>query len=398
MNVKVATRFEAAENVANYQPYWSLLLFVAVLAASLYFSYSGHSLLAVSLLIGLGLGFAFQRSRFCITSAFRDFILFRNVEMTLTIVYLLALLTAGFVIINVYSHLKGLSLPVAINTFGVHTALGSMMFGTGMVIAGGCATGMMTRLGEGHIQHMCTFAGFLTGSVLGAWHRFYWIGVIQASPKMFLPDRFGWPGAASLQFLVLAILYKFFTRYRFVPKDNPQSKLNHRKNLLRESWSYRAGATVIAILGTLLYLYRGRAFSVTTGITYWGSWLYTKLGGQVSEWVYYQSPRHEAALHNGFLLTTESFLNAGFILGALISMLAASEGRLRKVRSWKHAGLAAAGGLLMGYGSRLSQGCNIGAFLSAVSSLSVQGWVYAVFVFFGAYLGTRIMLWAFLDS
>jgi uncharacterized membrane protein YedE/YeeE len=52
----------------------------------------------------------------------------------------------------------------------------------------------------------------------------------------------------------------------------------------------------------------------------------------------------------------------------------------------------------MGYGARVSQGCNIGAFSTAIGSFSLQGWVFAVFALLGAYLGTRLMIRIFMKD
>ncbi|MFW5647507.1 MAG: YeeE/YedE thiosulfate transporter family protein [Candidatus Alkaliphilus sp. MAG34] len=45
----------------------------------------------------------------------------------------------------------------------------------------------------------------------------------------------------------------------------------------------------------------------------------------------------------------------------------------------------------MGYGTRLSFGCNIGAYFSAIPSLSLHGWVFGTFMFVGAWIGSKIL-------
>jgi hypothetical protein len=48
------------------------------------------------------------------------------------------------------------------------------------------------------------------------------------------------------------------------------------------------------------------------------------------------------------------------------------------------------GGLLMGYGARLSDGCNIGAYFSALASGSLSGWVWVAAAFGGSLIGLRL--------
>ena len=381
----------------NYQPFISLLLTMIMVATAAIFSAGGYHLLSFSLVIGTSLGYAFQRSRFCLTAASRDFIMFGNTEMTRAVLLLLMLLSLGFIIIFTYSSYSGAPLLLSTRSFGIHTMLGASLFGIGMVIAGGCATGMMMRLGEGSFQQVGTLAGFLIGSLLGAWHRFYWIQFIESSPRIFLPDTFGWPLAFLLQMGVLLGLYLYLCkRDSTIVKFAAESK-RWRPQALNQVWSYNTGAVVIALLATGLYYYRGRDYGVTTGLTYWAASIYNNLGGELSQWAYFSESRHAAALAGGFFMTTESMLNLGFIVGAAISALIASEWRIRKTRSYTHFFLAAIGGVLMGYGSRVAQGCNIGSLLSAIGSFSVQGWVFAVFVIVGAYIGTRIVVAVFMN-
>jgi len=56
---------------------------------------------------------------------------------------------------------------------------------------------------------------------------------------------------------------------------------------------------------------------------------------------------------------------------------------------------AAIGGFLMGYGARLSGGCNIGAYFSALASSSVSAWAWVAAAFVGSWFGLRFrqVLW-----
>jgi len=51
---------------------------------------------------------------------------------------------------------------------------------------------------------------------------------------------------------------------------------------------------------------------------------------------------------------------------------------------------ACVAGLVMGYSSRMSFGCNVGAFLDGIASASVHGWIWFAMAFLGSILGVRI--------
>ena len=88
---------------------------------------------------------------------------------------------------------------------------------------------------------------------------------------------------------------------------------------------------------------------------------------------------------------TGTMLNIGIILGALIATLLASQFKFKKIKSLKQVVAAILGGLLMGYGARLAGGCNIGALFSGIASLSLSGWVFAVFLLAGAWIGSKLL-------
>ena len=49
------------------------------------------------------------------------------------------------------------------------------------------------------------------------------------------------------------------------------------------------------------------------------------------------------------------------------------------------------GGFIMGFGTRLSNGCNVGALYTPIAEFSLSGWVYLVVVVTGGLLGNLIL-------
>nr|WP_329603634.1 YeeE/YedE thiosulfate transporter family protein [Pseudomonas putida] len=80
----------------------------------------------------------------------------------------------------------------------------------------------------------------------------------------------------------------------------------------------------------------------------------------------------------------------GIVLGALLA--AGLAGRFAPSLKIPLASLVAAviGGLLLGYGSRLAYGCNIGAYFSGIASGSVHGWLWLVAAYGGNLIGVRL--------
>ncbi|MDR2397646.1 MAG: YeeE/YedE family protein [Spirochaetaceae bacterium] len=166
------------------------------------------------LFIGMGIGYALQRSRFCFTAAYRDPVLTGSTKMTKALLIALAASTIGFAGIHISRYGADLSkLPETApgGAVGLHLVMGSFIFGIGAVLAGGCACGIFVRVGEGSIQSLIALAFFIAGSTIGAPLM---TNVVRKSPLLYsgkvvyLPQLLGGFGPAILiQLLVLLLLW-----------------------------------------------------------------------------------------------------------------------------------------------------------------------------------------------
>ncbi|RCX20382.1 hypothetical protein DFP94_103106 [Fontibacillus phaseoli] len=163
------------------------------------------------------------------------------------------------------------------------------------------------------------------------------------------------------------------------------------KRLLKEPLSYVAGAVLLAVFATAHLAVFSKGWGVTSAFADWGAWIYELFGGNVDKWAYFGSEKAQKTLSSGFMNDGGSIRNLGIVLGALLATLFASEFKIKKIKSKKQVVAAVLGGLLMGYGARLANGCNIGALFTAISSLSLSGWIFGAFLFVGAFIGSKLL-------
>ena len=164
------------------------------------------------------------------------------------------------------------------------------------------------------------------------------------------------------------------------------------KKFLKDPWPYTAGGVLLAIINIGMFASTGKAWGVSTPFSYWAAWIYKAIGGNPENWFYYQQKTHEAALQAGFLNDMHSVSDIGIIFGAFLATLLASQFKIKKIKSVRQVVAAVLGGLLMGYGARISFGCNIGALFSGVASMSLHGWMYWIFIFIGAWIGSKLLV------
>ncbi|ADK79630.1 YeeE/YedE thiosulfate transporter family protein [Sediminispirochaeta smaragdinae] len=170
-------------------------------------------------------------------------------------------------------------------------------------------------------------------------------------------------------------------------KDN-----EYYKKFLKEAWPYVTGAVLLSLFQIVTLAVTGNPWGVSGILANWGAWLYQAVGGSVDKWYYFASEGAQRTLENGILNHGGSMRNFGIIFGALLATLLASGFKIKKIKSWKQVVAAILGGLLMGYGARIGFGCNIGALFSGIASFSLSGWVYAVFLFIGAMVGSKLLV------
>ncbi len=162
----------------------------------------------MSWLFGIVLGFVLRASRFCFTASMRDPVLTGGTNLTKAVITAIALATVGFAAIQYKAHLGGQPIPGNISPVGVHIAVGAFMFGVGMVLAGGCASGTLMRVGEGFSMQWLSLVFFVVGSVWGARAFNFWKpAFMDKGIKIFLPDVIGWLPALVLQFALLLGLF-----------------------------------------------------------------------------------------------------------------------------------------------------------------------------------------------
>ena len=125
-----------------------------------------------AILMGTALGFVLQRGRFCLNSAFRDIIFIQ--DLTFFRAYLLCLVvaiigtnvleSAGLIFTFDQEAGRFVSTELMRQSFvPVANILGGFLFGLGIVLAGGCASGIVYRLGEGQIGALIAIVGFFFG-------------------------------------------------------------------------------------------------------------------------------------------------------------------------------------------------------------------------------------------
>ena len=348
-------------------------------------------------LVGGGLGLVLYHAAFGFTGAWRVFLRDGRSAGLRAQMLMLGLATVVILPLLADGDVLGRSVGGAVAPFGLAVGFGAFLFGIGMQLGGGCASGTLFAVGAGNARMVVTLAAFILGSVAATRHLPWWLETPSLG-RLSLLDAFGLAPALGIQLALIAAiawLALWIERRRTPPplggEDAPRappSPFNER--LLRGPWPLWWGAIGLALLAALTVALAGHPWSVTFGFSLWGAKILGALGLDVASWAFWTWPYPKAALEASILAETTSVMDFGIIIGAMLAAGAAGRfGRLGRL-PYRSFLAAVIGGLLMGYGARLAFGCNIGAFFGGVVSASLHGWLWFVAAMAGCTIGVRL--------
>jgi uncharacterized protein len=264
------------------------------------------------------------------------------------------------------------SLAGSFTPIGVGYLTGALLFGIGMQLGGGCASGTLFALGGGNMRLLVTVVGFIIGSTIGAYHMGFWWSLPYLE-TVTMHSLFGWTGGLILHLMILGGLIYAFKAHKI-----------SRKLLI--------GGVLLAFLNALVLVMTKQPWGEAPAFALWGSKILNAYGFDVAFWDYWVRPAFGNALDASIFKDSVTILDFSIVLGAMA--MAAINGEFHLSFRFPLSAYATAiiGGTLMGYGARLSNGCNIGAYFSGLASGSLSAWGWLAFALLGSYIIVKIKL------
>jgi uncharacterized protein len=132
------------------------------------------------ILLATGIGYAMQRGRWCMVQGFREPHMTGDSKMAKSVALSIAIVAVGAVVLKYSVEMRLFGEPVlnpmhyVRGTFGWGGLVGGFIFGLGAMLAGGCGSGTLWRVGEGQIKLWLVVPFFaLSNSLMVAWFSHY---------------------------------------------------------------------------------------------------------------------------------------------------------------------------------------------------------------------------------
>ena len=370
-------------------------------------------IILVRFLIGLAFGFALVRASLGFAGSVNKLYRVKSSKTAQTILYIFILTSifTAFIISGEESAYK-----LSIYPINLGLMLGGLMFGFGMAMSSCCATGSLTDLASGFSRAFVTIIFFSMGVFLGFSTQKESIFVRESyfssstgeqfQGGIFLPDLFkydgfnGYLGAIILTVIFSLILLYLAKKYEDeFYRNESLSELNVHKNSLFQiifikNWTMPVSVLSISSIFAFLLTYSHKGWGASSSLGIWFGKLMMLFGADAQSLSVF-STKEVTLFSESFLNHAGSIQNIGIIFGAVLALSLAGVFRKKFIAGLKISpkGVAtfAFGGFVMGYGTRLSNGCNVGALYTPIAEFSLSGWIYLIFIVIGGFLGNMFV-------
>ncbi len=325
------------------------------------------------LIVGIIFGFVMQRGRFCMNSAIRDTALLQDYTLLKSVGVAILVEMVGFAIMDAAGIITINPKPL----FWGANLVGSFIFGIGMVVAGGCASGITYRVGEGMMGALAAVIGLATTGTLTAMG---FLKPIKASlqsstivktaddANLTLANLLGVP--YWILALIIAVLAGVIWFLMARQNGDDDLAVDSSVPFFKRTWNWLVTGIGIGIVGIISFPISAAAgrnypLGITAGWIQWVKVLILRVEGQAVNWI--------------------AAMVLGIVIGAFIAALLAGEFKFRFPKIGM-IGQAFLGGLIMGFGAVTSGGCNVTHILSGIPQLSIGSFVAAIAIALGAWV------------
>ena len=393
------------------QPIVGLVLLIAIAIFGVYKSMMDQEL-TLFLITGLALGYILTRARLGFAGGVKRIYLTGEGSLSKALLVMFAISMVMAAGIQWAAARNGMDLPgmSSVKFLNITTMIGGFIFGIGMMLAGGCASGTLSDLGEGEGHALIGITTFILGSIPGilAQDALNQTAIGKIGIQLYLPDVFGYMGSLAISFLLLFGLYILIRKYedfrkkegyyeeivyeeQELPRDKDEDfklfSYNTFHRIFVQRWSFMLGGILLAIMFAFILITTGHSWGVTGPFASWGIAFLQMFG------IEFTAPAFEGAVstaNNGILNDAWTLRNIGIVFGAMIAFLLAGRLSTNFNFSLRNVLYYLLGGFLMGFGARLGGGCNIGALFSGIGNFSIAGWGFFIAITLGGIVGLKL--------
>ncbi len=404
---------------SNQYIWGGILLFFILLVGVVFLDYD----IMLRLLVGTTLGYALSRGSVGFTSSITRMYSHGSTKLFRSLLLMFGL-TSIMMAVVIYG-VGNENLDLWINPINSGLIFGGLIFGFGVVFSKCCVTGALFGAPNNITRTLIVIfsigLGVLAGFPFQMSYQMNFVNITWIATDgyngVYLPYLFGNNDTGIFYSLLLtlvliacisvvALKYETFRKnkgtYRVVDVEENQDKLV-KENLdgsdifsmknyeifFVKPWSREATIVVVTACFVIMTLAFGSGWSASTPYGLWVGKI-LMLFGVSSESLANHTNLGGVFFTQSIFADGISVQNIGIVLGALCNLLLAGKFSPEFKLSGREIFYSVTGGFLVGFATRLANGCNVGAMYTPIANFSLSGWIFLVTMIVGAIIGCKL--------
>ncbi|MUN29019.1 YeeE/YedE thiosulfate transporter family protein [Sulfuracidifex metallicus] len=397
------------------------------------FSYGWPIVFGVFALSGFILGWSAQRGNYCFVNAMTSVFTVRSYERfgALLLLFGLSALGAGLLV--------GIGLIPASDQYyfnyfgGWYILVGSIIFGFGAALAGGCNLSMLYRAASGYVQNWIELFGMMIGTYIFAiaiwpfqlytmengifsttsggyveylpyliFHNvsnlsvmittlIYSIPLIGLGIYLQIRTKKKWKMMSSMSKGMMPSIPKIKAMGSPVPTSIKRMEIGKEaKDLLFLKKPYGTNLTTVILALDMLLV-----FVIGAGYTFNYLVITSSDGGRFFEYILFLFGQHLFLTTPWFndslpIVDTSTLMVVMLCVGAFFSSYLSGDFKIRIPKEKKRLFIGFVGGILVGIGVRMALGCNVGLMWTNFAQIGYDGIIFIFGMLGGVYLAVKV--------
>ena len=359
--------------------------------------------------IGFLFGFFLEKADLCGSSAFSEIVMHKDWKKIQGIWMVIVVGMVGFSLISAFGLVKLNPKPLIWASYVV----GGAIFGVGMVLAGGCVSGSLFKVGQGNVNSMAALVGIPIGLMmvehgpLNQLHKFLRTFIVKSGDG----GSVTFASVFHLPYWVLAVMFLAATIIiaGFLGKKNKsgadrkeRTGTSGLKRVMTKPWRPWQAGVAIGVLACLAYMSsaasgRNYPLGVSHGVMHAELLLtdaplnYVYAPKAVSQKPTGSAPQQQtpaASKKVSVWLILEILM---LMLGSFVSAKLSGRAKLLPKPPGQIA-TAFLGGIMVGLGAAIAGGCVVGNIMSGIALMSVGNLLFVLVVILANWITTHFYL------
>ncbi len=387
--------------MSKQQIFSLLLLIISILIGII-----SEMSISVRIYLGLALGYVLVRGAFGFAGSINRAYRYNSLKLMDALMNMFVVTSVLVAVLILVTGIDNYNLWI--NQINAGLIIGGVLFGIGMAFASCCASGVMTDGVTNPIKLIIVTSGFGLGILLGfplqtsaTWITDgYTLAFFDLVNNLYLGVIIAVMLTIALAYIVKVIIKKIEEKWEEQGKKPCCSaELDQGvyedglAKTLKKPFTLNQSAIIISVIFVIMMALTKEGWGASTPYGFWVGKLLINFGmnpNTLAEFTNKGTEFFTVGLFSGQGPSSVGIQNIFIFIGGIIAALSMERFKPSFKVNPKIMTLLFIGGLTMGFGTRLANGCNVGALYTPIANFSLSGWIFLIVMTVGGVIGNTL--------